>query len=233
MTLIVVALLAATLIVMVPTWKRFLDYWSYSPPKPWRDIMSASGTLMLLPVLLVMAGIVSLWISTDTWYYEFRYILIFMMLALTLPIYFYVFPRWLCRQVRHTNAISKRAHKLGRAAPLSSVGTWVLLLSRRSWRGLRRRRGARTRHQPDLAKETGTLAALGCFIETIVLCLSITMAAVPVAIGVDLGGQLQEENFEFARAMIVVMPNVFACGLGCLGLSYFAELEQGLPSSKD
>ena len=88
------------------------------------------------------------------------------------------------------------------------------------------------RRQPDLSKEIGTLAALSCFAETIFLCLLITMAAIPVAIGVDLGGQPQEENFEFARAMIVVMPSIFACGLGCLALSYFGGLGQRLPGSK-
>ena len=232
MTLIVVAILAATLIVMVPTWRRFLDYWSQSPPKPWRRIMSGSGLLMLPSVLLIAAGIVSVWISVDTWYYEFRYVLILMMLALALPIYFYVIPRWLLREFRYTKTMSKRAHSFGCVTPLGSVGTFIFVLFRRSRRGLGRRGGAKMRRQPDLSKEIGTLAALGCFAETIFLCLLITMAAIPVATGVDLGGQPQEENFEFARAMIVVMPSIFACGLGCLALSYFGELGQRLPGSK-
>ena len=234
MTLIVVALLAATLIVMVPTWRRFLDYWSHSPPKPWRKIMSGSGFLMLPPVLLIVAGIISLWISTDTWYYEFRYVLILMMLTLSLPIYFYVLPRWLLRELLYTKTMSKRAHKSGCVAPFGLVGMCIFVLIRRSRCGLGRRGVARTRtrRQPDFSKEIGTLAAMGCLAETILLSLAITMAAIPVAIGVDLGGQRQEENFEFARAMIVVMPSTFACGLGYLGLSYFAELGQGLPGSK-
>ena len=232
MTLIVVALLAATLIVMVPTWRRFLDYWSQSPPKPWRSIMSGSGLLMLPTVLLLAAGTISVWISADTWYYEFRYVLILMMLALSLPIYFYVIPRWLLREVRYTKTMTKRAHSFGCVAPLGSIGTFIFALFRRSRRGLGRRGDAKMRRQPDLSKEIGTLAALGCFAETIFLCLLVTMAAIPVAIGVGLGGQTQEENFEYARAMIVVMPTIFACGLGCLGLSYLEELRQRIPNSK-
>ena len=134
MTLIVVAILAATLIVVVPTWKRFLAYWSHTPPKPWRKIMSGSGFLMVPPMLFVAAGIVSLWISTDTWYYEFRYVLILMILALLLPIYFYLIPRWLLRELRYTKAMSTRAHKFGCPPSLGSMGTYIFVLFRRLWR---------------------------------------------------------------------------------------------------
>ena len=233
MTLIVVAILAATLIVMVPTWKRFLVYWNQTPPKPWRRIMLGSGFLMAPPVLLIVAAIISLWISNDTWHYEFRYVVILMLLALSLPVYFYVIPRWLLRELRYTKTMSTRAYRVGSAPSLGSVGIYFFVLFRRSWRGLGHRGDFKSKYGRDLSKEIGTLAALGCFIETIVLSLAITMTAIPIAIGVDLGGQPQEENFEFARAMIVVMPITFACGLGCLGLSYFAELGLRAPGSKE
>lgn len=233
MTLIVVAILAATLIVMVPTWKRLMGYWNHTPPKPWRRIMLGSSFLVGPPMLLVLAGIISLWISTDTWYYEFRYVLILMLLALSLPIYFYVVPRWLLRELSYTKAMSTRAYRFGCAPSLGPVGIYFYVLFRRLWRGLRRRGGASRKERPDLAQEIGTLSALGCFAQTIVLSLAITMAAIPSAIGVDIGGQPREENFEFARAMILVMPILLACGLGCLGHSYFEELRQGVPGSKE
>ena len=233
MILIVVAILAATLIVMVPTWKRFLCYWNHRPPKPWRRIMLGSAFLVAPPVLLIFAGIISLWISTDTWHYEFRYVVILMTLALSLPVYFYVIPRWLFRQLSYTKTMSARAYRVGSAPPFGSVGIYFFVLFHRSWRGIRRRGGAKNRHSPDLSREIGALAALGCFVQTIVLTLLITMAAIPVAIGVDLGGQPPEENFEFARAMMIVMPIVFASGLGYLALSYFAELDKGVRGSKE
>ena len=232
MTLIVVAILAATLIVLVPTWKRFLGYWNQEPPKPWRRIMLGSGFLVAPPMLLLLAGLISLWISTDTWHYEFRYVVILIILALSLPVYFYIIPRWLLRELSYVRSVSVRASGFASAQPFGSVGIYFFVLLRRSWRGLRHQRGAKNRNTLDLSEETGVLAALACFLETIFLSLLIVMAAVPIAIGVDLGGQPPEENFEFARAMMIVMPTVFACGLGCLGFSYFAELERGVPNSK-
>ena len=233
MTLIVVTILAATLIVMVPTWKRFLVYWNHTSPKPWRRIMLGSGILVAPPMLLLLAGLISLWISTDTWHYEFRYVVILIILALSLPVYFYLIPRWLLRELSYVRSVSARASGFGSAQPFGSVGIYFFVLFRRSWRGLRHRGGAKNRNTPNLSKEIGVLAALACFLETVLLALLIVMAAIPIAIGVDLGGQPPEEGFEFARAMMIVMPAVFACGLGCLGLSYFAELERRVPGSQE
>ena len=232
-TLIVVALLAATLIVLIPTWKRFMVYWNTTPPKPWRRIMLGSGLLVTPPMLLLLAGLISLWISTDTWHYEFRYVVILIILALSLPVYFYLIPRWLLRELSYIWTVSARASRFGTVVPFGAVGVYFFLLCRRSWRGLRHPGGAKSRNTPNLSKEIGVLAALACFLETIFLTLLIVMAAIPIAIGVDLGGQPPEENFEFARAMMIVMPTVFACGLGCLGLSYFAELESRVPDAEE
>ena len=218
---------------MVPTWKRFLAYWTQTPSKPWRRIMLGSGFLVAPPMLLLLAGLISLWISTDTWHYEFRYVAILIILALSLPVYFYLIPRWLLRELAYIRAVSARASRLGNALPFGSSGICIFLLFRRSWRGLRHPGGAKNRNTPNLSKEIGVLAALACFLETIFLSLLIVMAAIPIAIGVDLGGQPPVENFEFARAMMIVMPTIFACGLGCLGFSYFAELERRVPDSQE
>ena len=163
MTLIVVTILAATLIVMVPTWKRFLDYWNQTPPKPWRRIMLGSGFLVAPPMLLLLAGLISLWISTDTWHYEFRYVVILIILALSLPVYFYLIPRWLLRELSYIRSVSARASGSGRAPPFGSVGIYFFVLFRRSWRGLRHPGGAKNRNTPNLSKEIGVLAALACF----------------------------------------------------------------------
>ena len=70
------------------------------------------------------------------------------------------------------------------------------------------------------------MSALGCFVITIFLALVITMASVPIAIGVDIGGMPQKEDFEFAQAIIVAMPLTLSLGLLLLGVSYIAEFRQ-------
>ena len=232
-TLIVVAMLAATLIVLVPTWKRFLVYWNQRSRKPWRSIMLYSGFLVALPMLLFLAVLISLLISTDTWNYELSYVGPLMILALLLPVCFYLIPRWVLRELSYNRTVSARVYRFGSFPPFGSAGVYFVILLRRSWRGLTRRGTAKNKHGPDLSKEIGALAALACFLLTIFLNLLIVIAAIPIAIGVDLGGQPPEENFEFARAMMIVMPTVFACGLSCLGLSYFAELERQAPGPKE
>ena len=59
------------------------------------------------------------------------------------------------------------------------------------------------------------------------------MAVIEVAIGVNIGGKSQQEDFEFARAMIISMLTTFAYGLACLGISYYAELQERIPGSAD
>ena len=51
MTLIVVTLLAATLIVVVPTWKRFLFFLEHTPAESRRTALQFSAVLIGLPVL--------------------------------------------------------------------------------------------------------------------------------------------------------------------------------------
>lgn len=235
MILIVVGLIATTLIVLVPTWNRFLTIWNSTPPQAKRQTFQVSGIMVTPPVLYFIAGLISLMISHDTWYYELPSVIFLIMAAISLPIYFYLLPRWIWRRLRRTQLVSVRVGRARFAPPLGIpfVALFFLVLSRRMARGFGRARKRRRRTQPDLTKEIGTLSALGCFILAIVLSLYIIMAAIPIAIDVNVGGRSQKDDFEFARAMIMVMPFTLACGLGYLGLSYFVELSQSNENSNE
>ena len=237
MTLVVVALLATTLIVVVPTWKRFKTYWKDTPIESWRRTIIASGICVGLSVLLIVGGCVSLLISVDTWYYEMPDVVLLIALVLTIPVYFYVIPRWMWRELRRTHLIIVRARE---ATSTSVSGSWIAtapiypyMIVRRTWRGLRHFRKRPRKDQPDISKEVGTVSALGCFVITIFLTLFIAMASIPIAVGVNIGGQPQQDDFEFSRAMIVAMPYTLASGLMWLGFSYFQELRQGKPVSEE
>ena len=236
MTLVVVALLATTLIAVVPTWKRFEAYWNETPIESWRRIITASAICVGLSVLLIVAGYISLLISVDRWFYVLPDVVLLIALVLTIPFYFYVIPRWILRELRRAYSIVERARRIGAT---STSGHWIATapnyfyaIARRSWRGLRhfKKRG---KSQPDISKEVGTVSALGCFVITIFLTLFIAMASIPIAVGVNIGGQPQQDDFEFSRAMIVAMPYTLASGLVWLGFSYFQELRQGKPVSKE
>ena len=236
MTLVVVALLAATLIVMVPTWKRFEAYWKETPIESWRRVIIASGFCVGLSVLNIVAGYVSLLISLDTWYYHLPDVFLLIVLVLTIPVYFFVIPRWVLQELWRAYSIAARARTNGAT---STSGRWVAIMLiffytvvRRSWSGLRHFKWRR-KSQPNISKEVGTVSALGCFVITISLTLFIAMASIPIAVGVNIGGQPQQDDFEYSRAMIVAMPYTLASGLVWLGFSFFEELRQSKPVSKD
>lgn len=233
-TLIVVGLLATTLIVLASTWNRFAAIWESTPPQAKRQTFQISGVMVTPPALYYIAVLISLMISHDTWHYELPYVLFLMMAAISLPIYFYLFPRWVWRELRQAQLIAVRARLIRSTPPLGLpfVALIFLVFSRQIVRGFGRPRKRSRRAQPDLTKEVGTVSALGCFIFTIFLSLFITISAIPIAIGVDIGGRSMQDDFEFARAMIMVMPFTLACGLGYLGLSYFAELTQSTEDFK-
>ena len=236
MTLVVVALLATTLIVVVPTWKRFETYWKETPIESWRRIIIASAICVGLSVLLIVAGYVSLLISVDTWYYAMPDVVLLIALVLTIPVYFYVLPRWLLRELLRTHSIVVRARRIGaNSTPgrwTATVPNYFYVIARRSWRGLRHFKKS-GKSQPDISKEVGTVSALGCFVITIYLTLFIAMASIPIAVGVNIEGQPQQDDFEYSRAMIVAMPYTLASGLMWLGFSYYQELRQGKPVSKE
>ena len=234
MTLIVVTLLAANLIIVVPTWKRFLDFLEHTPAESRRASFQVSAILIGPPVLATLAGYFSLLISSDAWFHYLPDVYILMMFALTLPIILYLLPRWMIRELRFAMLMSIRARRFGIASPFGRfvITIFLLILGRRLGRGIRRWKEPKSKNQVDPSKGAGTIGALGCFLLTIMLGLFVAITAIEVAIGVNIGGQSQREDFEFARAMIISLPVTFACGLGCLGMSYFAELQERLPGSK-
>ena len=234
MTLIVVTLLAATLIVVVPTWKRFLTFLENTPSESRRAILQFSALLIVPPVLAVLAAYFSLLVSSEYWFQYLPDVFVLMVLALMLPVFLFLIPRWLLREFRFTTLMSMRARRIGLTSPLGRflIALFLLLLGRRVWRGIRRNRTTRNRKQKDPSKEAGAIGALGCFVLTIVLGLFVAMAAIKVAVGVNIGGDSQQEDFEFARAMIISMLTTFAYGLACLGISYYAELQERIPVRK-
>ena len=82
MTLVVVTLFAATLIVVVPAWKRFLVFLDHTPVESRRAVLQFSAVLIGPPVLTTLAAYISLLISSDSWSYYLPDVLVLMMLAL-------------------------------------------------------------------------------------------------------------------------------------------------------
>ena len=230
MTLVVVALLAATLIVVIPTWKRLETYWKCTSTKNWPRVEAVSGLLIGIPVVYITAANISLMISIDTWYYDLPNVAIAIAFTLILVFYLYAVVRNIWRQLADTKSIVERTQKATILSPprrlVVTMPIYFCVILRRSWRGIRRSKKKKGRSLPDISKEIGAVSALGCFVITIVLALVITMASVPIAIGVEIGGKPQKEDFEFARAMIVAMPLTLSFGLLLLGVSYVAELRQ-------
>lgn len=236
MTLVVVTLLAATLIVIVPTWKRFETYWKETPIESWRRIGIASAMCVGLSVLLIVGGYISLLISPDTWYYHMPDVVFLILLVLTIPVYLFILPRWMWRELRRTHLITIRTREAVYTSVSSSwtatVPIYTYTIARRTWRGVRHFGKKSRKNQPDISKEVGTVSALCCFVITIYLTLFIAMASIPIAVGVSIGGQPQQDDFEYSRAMIVAMPYTLASGLMWLGFSYFEELRQSTRYSR-
>lgn len=234
MTLIVVALLAAALIIVIPTWKRFLTYLELTPAESWRLVMISSAFCVGPPVLIIVASWISLMIASETWYYRYPDVLILMMLALTLPVYFYIIPRGIFRELRNAKVMTTRIRRTGKSLGMRQfvITIYVSILARRTWNVIRWKKKRKVKKQPDLSKEVGAISALICFLLTIWLSLFVIIAAIQVAVGVNIGGASQRDDFEFARAMIIAMPITFACGIGYLGLSYSVELSEKMADLK-
>ena len=118
MTLVVVTLLAATLIVVVPTWKRSLVFLEHTPAESRRAVLQFSALLIGPPVLITLAGYISLLISAETWFHYLPDVLILMMFALILPVFSFLIPRWMFRELRLTTLMSVKARRVGSASPL-------------------------------------------------------------------------------------------------------------------
>ena len=205
MTLIVVTLLAATLIVVVPTWKRFLEFLDDAPAEHRRASFQVGALFISPPALAAFAAYLSLLISSEAWFYYLPDVFILIMVALTLPIILYLIPRSIIRELRFAVSMSIRARNCSIGSPLGRfvIAIFLLTLGRRVWRGMMRGKPPKRKSQMDPSKGAGVIGALGCFVLTIVLGLFVAMAAIEVAIGVEIGGQPPQDNFEFARAMII------------------------------
>ena len=83
MTLIVVTLLAATLIVVVPTWKRLLAFLEHTPLESRRVSFQVSAVFIGPSVLATLASYFSLLISPDTRFHYVPDVFVLMVFALT------------------------------------------------------------------------------------------------------------------------------------------------------
>ena len=196
-TLIAVSLLATTLIVLVPTWKRFSDCWSRASIESRRTIFKGSIVPVMIPLVLVMSGLISLLISTEAWHLAMPNVAFLVILSLILPAGLYMIYTITWKKLRGTKDVTKKG-------------------------------------QPDLSKEIGVASALVCFLFTIFLTSTIAISAIPLAVDVAIGGYPQEDDFEYARAMIITTPFMIYAGLIFLGASYWAELyEMGKGANAD
>ena len=185
-TLIAVALLATSLIVIVPTWKRFNTHRVHTPAEAWNKALKIIGMMLLLPIMLIASAMLSQWISLETWYYEWPDFIVLMMIVLTLPVFFYATGRWIWRR----------------------------------FRGIKKDKG---KIEPEIPMVVGNLSALWCFVISIILIFFTFMATIPISVDIKVGGHPQQDDFEFGRAMILIIPTVLGRGLMWLAFSFVVE----------
>lgn len=100
------------------------------------------------------------------------------------------------------------------------------------WNKLRGRET--TGKRKDLSKEATITSSLACFaLLTIPFLMFVMFASIKAAIGVSIGWGDPREDFEFARAFIIVALMAFSCGLTYLGTSYFLEFIGSKPGSQN
>ena len=204
--LIAIGLLAATLIVIVPTWKRFVTYWEHTPKETWNMALRATLLIIAMPFLHAVSGLVASWLFPSNWLIAWEnlfVLLILLVFALVLPFIVPVMVRNLREDIEWVWAKFRRTEVPVRTAP------------------------------PDIAKELGVIAALICFQFTILVLLLILLVTIKVAVNADFGGQYTQDNFNSIRVLIISAPLTFASGIGCLAASYGAELRQSKRDYKD
>ncbi len=193
-TLVTVSLLATSLVVILPTWKRFRSFWMRASKESLKVVVDVCVVSVGLPAVFVASGMIALAMSPSEWHLEWPYVTVLVLLALTLPMVLYAIWQRIRKKPRNQRAVKK--HELN-----------------------------------PLPLEIGTASALGSFLIVIVIALTIIIAAVPSAIEIDIGGDPKPEDFEYARAMILVMPVVLLNGLAWLGFGFVMELLQRPVSS--
>ena len=189
-TLITVSLLATTLVVLFPTWRRFQGYWTEAAKES--RLMTVKGSIVpvSLPLLAVTSGGISVLVSAETWYLTLPNVGFLLMLALVVPVGVYGIYAF-CRHQWFTRKAEKETVEISEYASFKAIGV---------------------------------TSALCCFLMAVLISNFTVMAATPVAIGVAIGGFPQDDDFEFARAMLVSTPFTIFCGLLLLGFSYLVEL---------
>ena len=112
-------------------------------------------------------------------------------------------------------------------------GYGVVAVCRRKWRERKGDKEEIVPLQPELLREIGVTSALCYFVIAILIMSFAVMSATPVAIDVAIGGFPQDDDFEFARAMLVVAPSIIFFGLFLLGGSFWAEIYYSTDNSKE
>lgn len=108
----------------------------------------------------------------------------------------------------------------------------VFFLFKWIWNKLRGREATGKRR--DVLKEVTITSSLACFaLLTVPFLLLVMFASIEAAISVSIGWRDPREDFEFARAFIIVALMAFACGLTYLGCSYCWELIGSKPDSQN
>ena len=190
--LISIGLLAATLIMVGPTWNRFLTCWEQTSSEGRRMIFKSFVTAFGLAIFVLAPTTIALWVNPYGWFYELPYIYFILgivVIIVLVPIAVFLVLKWVLDRLRN-------------------------------------RSKEKQQENPDFSKEIGVSSAITFFILTIFVLTFTMLSAIDIAIGISLDVGTQQENFEFARAMVSTIPAFFIGGLLFLGMSYIADIKK-------
>ena len=190
--LISIGLLAATLIMVGPTWSRFLTCRERTSSEGRRMMFRSILTALGLAIFVLAPTTIALWVNPYGWFYELPYIYFILgivVIIVFVPITVFLTLKWVLDKVRNRSVELRQKH-------------------------------------PDFSKEIGVSSAITFFILTIFVLTLTMLSAIDVAIGISLDVGTQQENFEFARAMVRTIPAFFIGGLLFLGMSYIADIKK-------
>lgn len=190
--LISIGLLAATLIMVSPTWKRFLTCWEETSPEGRRMIFRSFVTASIVGLFVLGPPMFALWISPEGWFYELPYIGFILSIVVILVL-----------------------------GPFALISALKII-----WDKLRNRPVSENPERPDFTKEIGVSSAITFFLLTLFVLTFTMLAAIDVAIAVNLGIGDQRDNFETARALVRTIPAFFIGGLLFLGMSYVVDIRK-------
>ena len=112
------------------------------------------------------------------------------------------------------------------SALLLNVLIWPLaIFSTFRWKRNKSQGSETTNNRRDISKETAVISSLLSLALLAMPSLLLVMAtSVSIAVGVTIESGYVRENFEFARASVIVGMLGFACGLMYLAISYLPDL---------